>query len=140
MGFERIIQFTLRWEGGSHVTHDPDDPGGTTKFGIAQRSHPDVDIESLTEDQAISLYKIDYWDKVAQGNDDDLDMVSFDTSVNCGVHRVLNWLPECGNWEDMIKCRRQHYINVITENPKEVKFKDGWENRVVALEKFMGKV
>jgi lysozyme family protein len=31
---------------------DPDDPGGLTKFGIDQRSHPTVDINALRLEQA----------------------------------------------------------------------------------------
>lgn len=40
------------------------DPGGLTKFGISQRSYPDLDIASITLDQAKALYKRDYWDVI----------------------------------------------------------------------------
>ena len=36
--------------------HDSKDPGGTTKYGIDARSHPGVDIENLTEQQALNIY------------------------------------------------------------------------------------
>ena len=39
----------------------PDDRGGNTKFGIAQNSHPRVNIDALTLDQAGQIYKQDYW-------------------------------------------------------------------------------
>lgn len=61
-------------EGG--FSNDPRDPGnwtgGTqgrgeligTKFGIAASAHPNLDIQNLTIDQANSLRKSEYWDKV----------------------------------------------------------------------------
>ena len=46
--FDDIIKVVLHHEGG--YVNDPQDPGGETNFGIAKRSHPDVDIKNLTED------------------------------------------------------------------------------------------
>ena len=45
--FDDIIEVVLHHEGG--YVNDPDDPGGETNFGIAKRSHPDVDIKNLTK-------------------------------------------------------------------------------------------
>ena len=43
--FDDIIEVVLEHEGG--YVNDPKDPGGETNFGIAKRSHPDVDIKNL---------------------------------------------------------------------------------------------
>jgi len=48
--FDEIIEVVLEHEGG--YVNDPDDPGGETNFGIAKRSHPDVDIKNLTKEGA----------------------------------------------------------------------------------------
>ena len=48
--FDEIIEVVLHHEGG--YVNDPKDPGGETNFGIAKRSHPDVDIKNLTKDGA----------------------------------------------------------------------------------------
>ena len=48
--FDDIIEIVLHHEGG--YVNDPKDPGGETNFGIAKRSHPDVDIKNLTIDGA----------------------------------------------------------------------------------------
>ena len=40
---------------------DPDDPGGETKYGIAQRDHPGVDIAELTMDGAVVILRTEYW-------------------------------------------------------------------------------
>ena len=41
--FEEIIDKVIEHEGG--YVNDPDDPGGETKYGIAKKSNPDVDIK-----------------------------------------------------------------------------------------------
>ena len=46
--FDEIIEQVLEHEGG--YVNDPDDPGGETKFGIAKKFNPDVDIKNLTKE------------------------------------------------------------------------------------------
>ena len=58
--FDEIIEVVLEHEGG--YVNDPKDPGGETNFGIAKRSHPDVDIKNLTKESAKEIYKEVYWD------------------------------------------------------------------------------
>jgi lysozyme family protein len=55
----------MQMEGGHKATDHPSDPGGLTKYGISQRSYPDLDIRSLTYDEAVIIFKLDYWDKIA---------------------------------------------------------------------------
>lgn len=57
--FENAWGLLMELEGG--FTDNPSDPGGATKWGISRRSHPDVDIVSLTEEGAKAIYKCDYW-------------------------------------------------------------------------------
>ena len=45
ISFDEIIGITLHHEGG--YVHDPKDLGGETKYGIAKRFYPDVDIKIL---------------------------------------------------------------------------------------------
>jgi len=84
--FDRAMKFVFRWEGG-YVNH-PSDPGGETNFGIAKRSHPDVDIANLTEEGAKEIYRSDYWDKV-RGDDlpDPIALAVMDYAVNSGTGR-----------------------------------------------------
>jgi lysozyme family protein len=92
--FIQAVEFALKWEG-EVFENDPDDPGGATKFGIDQRSHPDVDIRSLTRSQAIGIYHADYWQKIRgdefHGN---LAWVLFDIAVNNGRSRGVKWMQE----------------------------------------------
>ena len=53
------VVYTL--EGGEKFTDDPNDPGGPTKYGIAQTYHEGVDVKSLTEEQAFEIYYKEYW-------------------------------------------------------------------------------
>lgn len=57
--FEQAITFVLANEGG--LVSDPKDPGGLTKFGISQRSYPKLDVRNLSLDDAIAIYKRDFW-------------------------------------------------------------------------------
>ena len=57
--FLTIVDHVLASEGG-YVDH-PNDPGGETNFGISKRSYPDLDIQNLTRDHAIEIYRLDYW-------------------------------------------------------------------------------
>jgi hypothetical protein len=42
--------------GRSPVEHNPNDPGGVTAWGISQAAHPDIDVVTLTKDDAIRVY------------------------------------------------------------------------------------
>lgn len=57
--FEKAIETVLAKEGG--YVNDPADAGGETNFGISKRRYPEVDIKSLTREQAIALYRRDFW-------------------------------------------------------------------------------
>jgi lysozyme family protein len=87
--FERLIGH----EGG--YVSDPRDPGGETKFGISKRSYPDLDIKSLTMEQAKAIYKRDYWDRA---HCDSLHPIIafqvFDAAVNSGIGQSIRFLQK----------------------------------------------
>ena len=134
--FRKSLEFTLKWEGG--FVDDPDDPGGVTKWGISQRSHPNIGIRDLTAEDAAAIYSHDYWD--ACGCDEvpfPLNTVLFDSAVNCGVSRARRWLREATTCKEYIEIRKQHYHSIIGKNPSLGKYLKGWLNRVGDLEKFV---
>ena len=49
------------WAKTGGYRNDPSDPGGETKWGIAKRDHPTVDIASLTLQGAIDILQTEYW-------------------------------------------------------------------------------
>ena len=94
--FDDIIEVVLEHEGG--YVNDPDDPGGETNFGVAKRSHPDVDIANLTKDGAKEIYKEVYWDKnKVESLSADLRHIYFDMCVNQGRGRAVKILQQAAN-------------------------------------------
>lgn len=72
-----------RLEGGGVTVNDT---GGKTRWGISKRSHPNVDIDALTRNQALDIYHSSYWsplrcDALSRG----IDLIVFDCGVNMGV-------------------------------------------------------
>lgn len=96
--FKRALDFVLKWEtvyrkGVAVATNDPADPGGLTKYGIDQRSHPSVNIRALTKEAAAAIYHRDYWLPVrAHELPVPVGEVVFDIAVNNGKSRATNWL------------------------------------------------
>ncbi len=56
---ELAIRHVLDTEGG--YVDNPYDRGGKTKYGISQRQYPDLNILTLTLEDAIAIYQRDYW-------------------------------------------------------------------------------
>ena len=152
-GFESVVHMVLEHEGG-YVNH-PDDPGGETKYGISKRAYPDVDIAELTEEDAASIYKRDYWDRI---KGDDLPAgvacVVMDYAVNSGISRASKALQgACGitngdgiigphslsaTWTTVRNTSEEAVINAVTEQRQEFiralsiydTFGRGWERRI----------
>lgn len=91
--FERAVEITLGREG--VLSDDKNDKGGLTKYGISKKAYPDLDIAGLTKDQAVAIYRRDYWDVNRCG---DLPwwaaLMVFDTGVNHGPGRAARWLQQ----------------------------------------------
>lgn len=80
----KAFELVVGSEGG--YNNDPRDPGGETKFGISKRAYPELNIPEVTEDQARSIYYLDYYKKVApEGTEFFMAYPLFDTAVLHGV-------------------------------------------------------
>jgi len=163
--FRRALDFVLKWEtvfdrkGNPVAENDPDDPGGLTKFGIDQRSHPSVNIRSLTKEIAAAIYHRDYWLPVrAHELPVPVGEVLFDIAVNNGKARATKWLQEllrvkadgfigsvtlesaastdATTLAGKLIARRAAFYRSIAKGRK-AKFLKGWLNRNSALEKFI---
>ena len=99
--FEAAFERLMQHEGG--YSNDPSDPGGETKFGISKKSYPDVDIKSLTLEQAKSIYFLDYWliPNIHKINNPKIAMKVFDLGVNIGTKRIVKMLQEAANLFDL---------------------------------------
>lgn len=90
--FQNWFNWLLKWEG-TVFENDPDDPGGATKFGIDQRSHPKEDIRNLTRERAAEIYWTEYWTKCrAHEMPAKLGEVVANIAVNAGHGRASKWL------------------------------------------------
>ena len=59
--FEDAVEYILKNEGG--YVFEKDDHGGATNMGIAQSSHPNINVKDLSLDDIKKLYREEYWDK-----------------------------------------------------------------------------
>lgn len=95
------IRKILGHEGG-YVNH-PSDPGGATNLGITiatfrryiKRDGTIADLKALTIQQAVVVYKAQYWDKV-RGDElpSGVDYTVADFAVNSGPHRAAVYLQK----------------------------------------------
>lgn len=124
--FSIAVAQVLKWEGG--YVNDPRDPGGETNFGIAKRSHPDVDIGSLTREGAIAIYLKEYWTPLLE-----LDLprgtllFALDTAVNCGLGRTKQWLADSHDLRKLAIHRSVHYA--LLDRIDDA-YAGGWFNRL----------
>jgi lysozyme family protein len=88
--FEKAVAIVLEKEG--VLSDDARDPGGLTKYGISKKAYPDLDIANLTVDDAIAIYRRDYWAKI---RGDDLAwafaLPLFDCAVNQGSGAAIRF-------------------------------------------------
>ena len=129
--FDRAIEFVLRWEGG--LANHGADPGGLTNYGISKASYPDLDIANLTKEQAIDIYRRDYWqrsgaDKMAWP----LCLVHLDSAVNAGVGKAQKWLAESGGDVMRYMALRLDFYTRLNTWPH---FGLAWSRRVADLMK-----
>lgn len=114
--YHKLIDRILDHEGG-YVNH-PNDPGGETKFGIAKRSYPHVNIAALTRVEAIEIYRRDFYEPVAKVIDnEDLLFQVLDAAVNHGMGNATRMLQRAldvaddGHWGPISRRAYQDYIH-----------------------------
>ena len=92
--FEDMIHYIVfKWEGGDLVHTVAGDPGGTTKYGISQRANPNVDIANLTWEQAIEIYRDEYWTRIQGENwSPGIALIALDAAVNQGPGDAIEFL------------------------------------------------
>lgn len=149
MEFEEAVKHILKSEGG--YVHDPTDLGGETNYGIAKRFYPDLDIKNLTEEEAVEIYRKDYWLKYhCEELPDQVRLMHFDTAVNMGGSRASKFLQGAigvkvdgivgaitlknafkADLKKYARLRLVYYTKIILKRPEQVKFINGWFNRVL---------
>ena len=154
--FEEIIEDVLPHEGG--YVNDPHDAGGETKYGIAKRWYPNVDIKNLTKEQAKKIYHTDYW---RRGKCDEvppqLRHIYFDMCVNMGKRTAVKVLQRAAvnkgkdievdgglgpatlgavknvELERVRAFRVKYYVDLVNKKPEQEKFYFGWFRRALEV-------
>jgi lysozyme family protein len=89
--FDWAVNEVLALEGG----YTPDDAGGRANFGINSRFHSNIDIENLTREAAIEIYRTDYWEPLrCDEMPAAIALAVFDSGVNQGTIRATLMLQE----------------------------------------------
>ena len=105
--FRIAHEFTAKWEGG--YSNDPDDPGGTTNYGVSLRwlkslglDQGDIDLDgdidaddirALGAEQAAALFKDKFWDALRLGDfQQDLATIYYDAAVNTGPAQATRFM------------------------------------------------
>lgn len=97
--FPHYIERILSHEG-NYVFHK-DDPGGETKWGISKRSYPHLNIKSLTRDEAIEIYRKDFWEQVrGLSLPNVLAYQVLDSAVNSGMGNTRRFLQRAAGVAD----------------------------------------
>lgn len=132
----------------------PQDRGGETKYGIAQRANPEVNVRFLNLEGAIDVYERKYWrPSYSDRLHPVLAEVHFDAAVNHGVGRAARFLQRAaGVTEDGVigrmtlaainargpeqMIRRLHeirsgfYRSIVANDSTQARFLNGWMNRI----------
>lgn len=167
MSFPAALAFTLPEEGG--YDDNPDDHGGATDYGITQAVYdayrtglnlPTQSVSLIGQSEVSDIYQTEYWTPMGGNNlSSPLDVVCFDSAVNCGVSRASKWLQialgvvadgvvgpktlAALQWagtpqsiaNNVINQRELFYQQDASNNPSQQQFLAGWENRIAALRK-----
>lgn len=149
--FMEALKFVDRWEG--FFSNNKADPGGKTKYGIADHSDGvidgmidldgdgkgDVKVEDLTYEQAIKRLYDNYWVPSGAGEVPfSYGIVLFDTAVNCGVGRAksIDRLAKGDPYKYLVE-RVGFYSRLVEKNPSLKIFYKGWINRCADLKKYV---
>ncbi len=143
--YDVACKFTLQVEGG--YVYDPTDAGGETNFGITDKSDGKVDrmvdmehnglrlipIKQLTSTDAKEYYFRWYWVGLCENLSEPVAAFLFDCSVNHGYARAKRWLSESSNLEVLLQRREAFYHDCVAHRPANIKYLNGWLNRIDAF-------
>jgi lysozyme family protein len=150
--FNLAIDEVLIQEGG--YVNDPADHGGETKYGISKRSFPQVDIPSLTIEEAKSLYRETYW----RFESVESQMVAnklLSMAVNFGLSPAVRLLQNIlrvnsdgifgprtltatnSMYTDLLLTELRiacavYYAKIVSRDTSQIKFINGWMRRALS--------
>jgi hypothetical protein len=129
--FQKCVDIVIGLEGGDRIISDL---GGATRWGISGRSHPGIDIQNLTRDEAVALYRKEYWDECrCEALPWPMDLVVFDTAVNQGPSYARGMTTGTTDYAEVLLRRVERYTDIAERHPATREYFRGWINRIVKL-------
>lgn len=103
--FQPAIEYTMHFEDPQRSGKVTEDAGGRTRFGVAERSHPELPTVffSVEKNEALAiaeaLFEHEYWDKadLPQIEDQPVANKLFDMAVNMGLHQAAIYAQRAAN-------------------------------------------
>jgi len=137
---DRIIKFVLNdLEGGATVVPYSQADGGTTKYGVAKKFNPDVDVANITEADAARIARQRYWLPEFNTVDPRVASIAFDANWIRSPTLARRIVREAGDDVskalDIYRAELMHVADVV---PGKAKYRKGWNNRVDKLARFVG--
>lgn len=160
--FDIFINKLLRLEGG-YVNHK-NDRGGCTCKGVTLPVFRGVygagltcdDLRDITDDQAGTIYKKNYWDvcKADKIRNSCIAYLLVDYAVNSGVRTAIKAVQRLLDvevdgvvgpvtigainaysepkelFDRLMEVRKNHYLKIVENNPSQKVFLKGWMNRL----------
>lgn len=138
--FEVALDFLFPSEGG--YVNNKSDKGGPTNMGVTQSTYnryrqekglPLSDVKNITKSEAKEIYYKMYWkvsgaDKVSDPN---LAVALFDTAVLHGPAVAIGLDKNSGgNINKFLDLRQETYDKIVSADPTQKEFYQGWNNRL----------
>jgi len=125
--------------------HDPDDPGGTTRFGIDYGEHKDApwrmsqqDIDRLTLPQAQEIYFRHWQMDGCEQLPAKIGEAVFNCATMSGMGQARRILGRQSTIEEFLKDEIRVFDQIAARRPAAQKYLSGWKSRIYDEAKFLG--
>jgi hypothetical protein len=137
---DRVISFVINdLEGGATVVPYSQADGGTTKYGVAKKFNPDVDVANITETDAKRIARQRYWLPEFNTVDPRVAAIAFDANWIRSPSLARRIVREAGDDAGKaLEIYRAELMHVADTVPGKGKYRRGWNNRVDKLARFVG--
>lgn len=135
---EQTVYFVLNTLEGGDVVVDHGDGGGTTKFGITQNNHPDVDVQTLSYEQAARIALSRYWQRAYEGADPAVQAIAFDAGFVHSKEFAAGLARRYANDPAGALAAYRRRLNAVASSPSHQRFRRGWNNRLDRLGRWLG--
>lgn len=125
----KVIEEETGGDPAGGLTNDPKDPGGLTRWGVSLRAHPTIDVQNLSKEAAIAIYKSEYWAPLLPYNlSPQLLRLAFECSINEGPGKTKAFLAASKGQVDYFMTER---VMDYVANKNWAIYGRGWVRRLI---------